>query len=250
MNLLKPLVTKEILEDFKAARGALLLVVTTLVLSAFSVLLVSNTELSLLDNAEAVYMMAGIIIALAALIAVIRGSDGIAGERERETLESLLLAPITGHHIALAKLIGILFTWLMLYLLTIPYLWAVGSTGQNLLPTLQYLLITGTFIVVIFGGMALALSAKMQTFKGALSISMTILLLMGSPVVLGASLRQSTVGHILDLLNPLAGALNTMDSVIIDSQGLTFQLLRMAIMIGYLIVIVWYLRSATRRIEP
>jgi len=89
MNSLKPLVTKDLLEDFKAARGALLLVVTTLVLSAFSVLLVSNTELSLLDNAEAVYMMAGIIIALAALIAVIRGSDGIAGERERETLESL-----------------------------------------------------------------------------------------------------------------------------------------------------------------
>jgi ABC-type transport system involved in multi-copper enzyme maturation permease subunit len=249
MNFLWPLIKKEFQEDFMAARSSFFLVIATLVLSVFSVLLVSNTELNLLDNAEAVYIMACIIIALAALVAVIRGSDGFAGERERETLELLLLAPMNGHHVAFAKLLGILFSWLILYLLAIPYLWAVGSTGQNLLPTLQYLFITGTFIVLIFGSMALTLSAHMQTSKGALSINMTILLLLGSPVVLGPSLRQSIVGRMLDLVNPLAGALNTLDSVIIDSQGLAFQLLSLAIMILYFLVALWFLRSATIRID-
>jgi ABC-type transport system involved in multi-copper enzyme maturation permease subunit len=250
LNALKPLILRETQEDFLSARGAFFLVVATLVLSAFAVLLVSNTELSLLDNAEAVYMMSGIIVALGALIAVIRGSEGFAGERERETLEPLLLAPITGHQIASAKLLGILFSWGTLYILAVPYLWAVGSTGQNLLPALRYLFITGTLTVVIFGGLALILSVKMRTFRGGLSVSLTILLLLGSPVVLGSSLRQSMVGRMLDMINPLAGALNTLDSVIIDSQGLAFQLLRISIMIGYTLVVIWALQLATRRIEP
>lgn len=249
MNPWLPLIKRELQEDFYAARGGAFLVSATLVLSAFAVLLVSNTELSLLDNAQAVYLMTGIIIALGALVAVIRGSDSFAGERERETLEPLLLAPINGHRLAAAKLGGMLFFWLMLWVLAIPYLWAVGSTGQNLLPAIHYLFITGTLVVFICGGATLALSAKMKSFKGVLSLGVTMLLLLGSPVVLGPSLRQSAAGRILDLINPLAAALNTMDSVIIDSQGLAWQLPRLMIMGGYALAVLWCLYAATRRIE-
>jgi ABC-2 type transport system permease protein len=249
MNSLLPLIKRECREDFLAARGPVFLVTATLVLSVFAVLLVSNTELSLLDNAQALYMMAGIIMALAALVAVIRGSDGFAGERERETLEPLLLAPINGHRLAAAKLGGLLFFWLMLLILAIPYLWAVGSTEQNLLPGIHYLFITGTLLVFICGGATLALSAKMKSFKGVLSLGLTIFLLLSSPVILGPSLRQSAAGRMLDLINPLAAALNTLDSVIIDSQGWAWQLPRLMIMGGYALAVLWCLYAATRRIE-
>src|SRR5665648_190922 len=185
MNAWLPLAKREIQEDFKASRGTVFLVIATLVLSVFAVLLVSNTELSLLDNAQAVYMMAGIVITLAALVAVIRGSDGFAGERDRQTLEPLLLAPINGPGLAAAKLCGIVFSWLTLFILAIPYLWAVGSTGQNLFAAILYLFLAGTLIVLVFGGAALALSARMRTFKGVLSLGLTMLLLFGSPVLLG-----------------------------------------------------------------
>jgi ABC-2 type transport system permease protein len=249
MNTLVPLVRKEIMEDLMATRGSIFLVIACVVLSVFSVLLVSNTELSLLDNAQAVYMMSGIIIALASLVAVIRGSDGFAGERERDTLEPLMLTPVTGHKLALAKLIGIVFSWLILFILSIPYLWAVGSTGQNLLPAIQYLFITGMLMVLSFGGLALALSAKARSFKSALSIGLTALFLAGSPLILGPSLRQGTVGRAIDLLNPFAGALNTLDSVVIDSQGLFYQLLRLTIMLCYCLLILVILHGATRRVE-
>lgn len=249
MNTLVPLVRKEFLEDLMATRGSIFLLIACVVLSIFSVLLVSNTELSLLDNAQAVYMMSGIIIALASLVAVVHGSDGFAGERERDTLEPLMLTPVTGQRLALAKLIGIMFSWLILFVLSIPYLWAVGSTGQNLLSAIQYLFITGTLMVLSFGGLALAFSAKARSFKSALSVGLTLFLLAGSPIILGPSLRQSTVGRAIDLLNPFAGALNTLDSVIIDSQGLLFQLLRLAIMVGYSLLILVILHSATKRVE-
>ena len=160
-----------------------------------------------------------------------------------------MLTPATGHELALAKLIVIMFSWLTLFLLSLPYLWAVGGTGQNLPPAIQYLFITGTLTVLSFGGTALALSAKARSFKSALSIGLTLFLLAGSPVILGPSLRRSAVGRAMDLVNPFACALNTLDSVIVDGQGLVFQLLRLTVMLGCSLLILVILRSVTKRVE-
>jgi ABC-2 type transport system permease protein len=249
MRHFKTLIKKECIEEISSSRGAALYLAGCGVLSVFSLLLVSNTELSLLDNAQAVYMMSAIIIALALLIAVIRGSDGFAGERERETLELLLITPVSPAEVAIAKLMGLIFSWFVVFVLSIPYLWAVGSTGQNLIPALEYLFISGTLLVVIFGGFSLALSARMKTFKGALSIGITAFLLSGSPILLGPSLRQSTVGRFIDLINPFANALNMLDSVVVDSLGVLFQIIPLAILIFYTIAAIWVLSMTTRRVE-
>jgi ABC-2 type transport system permease protein len=249
MRYLKTLIKKECFEEIFSSRGAALYLVGCGVLSAFSLLLVSNTELSLLDNAQAVYMMSAIIIVLALLIAVIRGSDGFAGERERETLETLLITPVSPAEIAIAKLMALIFSWLIIFLLSMPYLWAVGSTGQNLLPALQYLFIAGTLLVVIFGGFTLALSARMKTLKGALSIGLTAFLLSGSPILLGPSLRQSSIGRFIDLINPFADALNMLDSVVVDSLGVLFQIIPLSILVSYAIAAIWVLNMATRRVK-
>ena len=249
MSTFMPLVKKEIYEDLATTRGSVLFLIAGMVLSAFSILLVGNTELSLLDNAQAVYMMCGIIVTLGSLIAVIRGSDGFAGERERDTLEPLMLTPATTQNLAQAKLIGILFTWMILFCISIPYLWAVGSTGQNLWSTIPYLFTTGTLLVLIFASASLALSSKTRSFKSALSMGLTLLLLAGSPVVLGPSLRQSTVGRLMDLVNPVAAVLNTLDSTIIDSQGFVFQVVHLAFLLGYSLITVFILHSVTRRVE-
>jgi hypothetical protein len=66
---------KESVQMLRSQRGLLWLLVYSGLLSAFSVLLVSNTELSLLDNAQVVYMMAGSVMAAGALVAAIFGSD-------------------------------------------------------------------------------------------------------------------------------------------------------------------------------
>jgi len=249
MKHFKTLVEKECIEEIISPRGAALYLVGCGVLSVFSLLLVSNTELSLLDNAQAVYMMSSIIIAIALLIAVIRGSDGFAGERERETLEALLITPVSPAEVAIAKLMGLIFSWLVLFIISIPYLWAVGSTGQNLNSALQYLFISGTLLVVIFGGFTLAISARMRTFKGTMSIGLTAFLLSGSPILLGPSLRQSTVGRFIDLLNPFANALNMLDSVIVDSLGVLFQITPLVILISYTVAAMWILSMTTRRVE-
>jgi hypothetical protein len=70
---------KESAQMLRSQRGLLWLLAFSGLLSAFSLLLVSNAELSLLDNAQVVYMMSGTVLAAGALLTVILGSDAYAG---------------------------------------------------------------------------------------------------------------------------------------------------------------------------
>src|SRR5260370_23437973 len=112
-------------------RGLAWLLALAVALSGFALLLVSNTELSLLDNAQVVYDMLGIVCALGALLALIVGVDTIGGERERGSLVPLLLVPASRDAILLGQLGVVALALAIMYRLAMPYLWAVGSACQN-----------------------------------------------------------------------------------------------------------------------
>jgi ABC-type transport system involved in multi-copper enzyme maturation permease subunit len=233
MKTLWMIAGKEGAQILKSQRGLLGLLFFSGLLSAFSLLLVSNTELSLLDNAQVVYMMAGTVLAAGALLAAVLGSDAYAGEKERGTLVPLLCAPITPDALLAGKALGLLIAWGIMFAVATPYLWAVGASGQNLGAALFYLALFGTPVVLGFGCLAMALSARTGSVLASLLSTLTLLMLAASPLLIGPGLRSTVVGRVLDTINPFAGALNTFDSVIIDSQPFSAQLARA------LLVAVW-----------
>src|ERR1700676_4299661 len=106
---------KEAGELLLSQRGLAWLMAMAAALSGFALLLVSNTELSLLDNAQVVYDMVGIVGALGALLAIVVGIDATGGERERGSLVPLLLVPASREAILLGKLGGIAVAWVVMY---------------------------------------------------------------------------------------------------------------------------------------
>jgi len=224
---------KESAQILKSQRGLLGLLSFSGMLSAFSLLLVSDTELSLLDNAQVVYMLEGTVLAAGALIAAVLGSDAYAGEKERGTLVPLLCAPIAPETLLAGKAMGLLAAWAIMFVVAAPYLWAVGANGQNLGAALFYMALFGTPVVLGFGCLAMALSARTGSVLASLLSTLTLLMLSASPLFIGPGLRGTAIGRALDIINPFAGALNTFDSVIIDSQPFYAQLARA------LIVSVW-----------
>ncbi|MDX9921849.1 MAG: ABC transporter permease [Syntrophales bacterium] len=166
MNTIWIIARKESAQMLRSQRGMLWLLAFSGLLSAFSLLLVSTTELSLLDNAQVVYMMAGTVLAAGALLAVILGSDTYAGEKERATLVPLLCAPVAPDALLAGKAVGMLAAWGVMFAVATPYLWAVGASGQNLGAALFYLALFGTPVVLGFGYLAMALSARTGSFFG------------------------------------------------------------------------------------
>lgn len=217
------------------------------ILTAFALLLISNNELSLLDNAQVVYMMAGTVTAAGAVIAVILGADAFAGERERGTLIPLLTAPVSTSELLMGKALGLIAAWGVMYALSLPYLWAVGAGGQNLLQALFYLGLFGTPVVLGFGYLAMALSARSGSVLTSLLSSLIVLMFCASPLLIGPGLRNSVVGKVLDAVNPFSGALNTFDAVIIDSDPFMAQLPRLMLVFAWLAIAFLTARRSARR---
>lgn len=229
-------------------RGLGWLLTMAVVLSVFGLLLVGNTELSLLDNAQVVYDMGGIVTALGALLAVVVGTDSVAGERERGTLVPLLLTPISRSGILLGKLGGQAIAWAAMYVLAMPYLWAVGSTGQNLVDGAACVALLGTPVVLGFGFLAMGLGACLASARSSLLTGLIFLLLSASPLLLGPSLRQSAVGRAFDAINPFSGALNAYDAVIIDSQSVLAQLPHVGVTLIWLGLTLWFAVHSLNRV--
>ena len=244
------ILTKEAKELLVSGRGIAWLLTASLILSGFSLLLVGNTELSLLDNAQAVYMMMGTVTALGCLLTTALGSDAVAGERERGTLVTLLLTPLTPGRILAGKMGGVAIAWIIIYLISLPYLWAVGGTGQNLFQAVFYLALFGTPAALGFGFYSLALSARLGSVRSALTIALITLVFAASPLLIGAGLRQNPVGRTFDAVNPLAAALNSYDSAVIDSQGLSHQLARLTVTLLWLGATAWWARRSVRKLQP
>jgi ABC-type transport system involved in multi-copper enzyme maturation permease subunit len=247
MNMISLIARKESAQMVLSQKGLLWLLTFTGLLSAFSLLLVSNTELSLLDNAQVVYMMAGAVLAAGALLAAILGSDAYAGEKERGTLVPLLCAPIPPGALLAGKAIGMLAAWAVMFMASVPYLWAVGANGQNLGAAIFYLALFGTPVVLGFGYFAATLSARTGSVMTSLLSTVMLLMLAASPLVIGPGLRGTAIGRILDAINPFAGALNTFDSVIIDSDPFSAQVARLFLVMAWLALCLFAARrNATR----
>lgn len=230
-------------------RGLGWLLTMAVVLSVFGLLLVGNTELSLLDNAQVVYDMGGIVTALGALLAVVVGTDAVAGERERGTIVSLLLTPASRNSILLGKLGGQAIAWMVMYAIALPYFWAVGSTGQNLVDGAVSVALLGTPVVLGFGFLAMGLGARLDSARSSLLTGLIVLLLSASPMLLGPSLRQSAIGRAFDAVNPFSGALNAYDAVIIDSQSIVAQAPHFAVTLVWLALTLWFAARGFSRVS-
>ncbi|HVI90436.1 MAG TPA: ABC transporter permease subunit [Dongiaceae bacterium] len=242
------LARKEAGELVFSPRGIAWLLTTSAALSVFALLLVGSTELSLLDNAEVVYDMAGLVTALGALLAIVVGNDSIAGERERGSLIPLLLTPMSSRALVTGKIGGLAVAWVLMLLIALPYFWAVGSTGQNLITGIVGVGFLGTPVVLGFGLFALGLAPRLSASRSSLIAALIALLVSSSPLLIGASLRQSAVGRVFDAINPFSAAANAFDAVIIDSEPLSAQAGRLGLTIIWLAITAWFALSGVRHL--
>lgn len=234
MSAITLIARKEAGELLSSARGLGWLATLAAAMSAFGLLMVGNRQLSLLDNAQVVYDMSGIVIVLGALLAVVVGVDAVAGERDRGSLIPLLISPVPRTAILFGKIGGQTIAWAVMLAVSIPYLWAVGSTNPNLGASILGVIVLGTPVVLGFGFLAMGLASRLTSSIGTLLTCLIVLTVSASPLLLGPSLRQSALGRMFDAVNPFSGAVNALDATIIHNQSLLAQPAHLALVFGWL----------------
>ena len=116
---------QELRDIWLSARGPAIVIGTSLLLSLLTYLAASNEELNIIDQRDTVNLLAQITMALAVGVSLLFTADCVSGERERETLESLLVTPVPRGQVALGKYLAAVSMWPVLLIVAIPYIWVL-----------------------------------------------------------------------------------------------------------------------------
>ncbi len=216
--MIKEIWLKEIKAELYTWKSMAWLLIASLLFSFTSYLLLTNKELSLLDQTELLWLLGKIIIGVGFLIVAIDASSLITSEFEKETAESLFLSPIRLKDFILGKLYAALTLWLLIYVVAIPYIF-VASAGSHLaFAFLAYVLLLGTLGIVGFTLFIFAISLLYRSSKNTLTTSLILLLVMAIPALFASNLKNNSLASFLGSINPLDNIFSSLDNVLVDYQ--------------------------------
>jgi ABC-2 type transport system permease protein len=243
-----PLYRREIFGNFYSWRGGAWLVAAAVIFSLVAYLLLTDKELSLLDQGEMLYTLTQIIVSLGIVMAVASGSSTISAEVESGTFESLLLTPTRHLQIAGEKFLSIVTMWIFLYAVSIPYLVALSSGTNLMFSAVLYVGLYGTLLVGGLSAISIAISAKLKSSRNSIMISLMIALVLLAPSLFFAtSLKKTSFGLALEDINPVSHVINSLDSVLVDNEQSIAQQAGhiwpvVALAAAGLLIFVWHVR--------
>lgn len=187
-----PLASKELLARMRGPRTFVVATLELLPLIALAVglyAIIENTPGNLVTGVPAGKLFFAVVTALElgliCLLAPALTADLISGERERRTLDLLLVTPLSRQQIVLGKLVAALGSLLLLIVLALPVQAVavlLGGVGvEELLVGLVILVLTA----VTYGCVGLFWSGRLRTTRGAVLMAYATMLVGVGGVPLG-----------------------------------------------------------------
>jgi len=214
-----PIVTGQELRDlWLAGRGLLLALAFSVLLSLIAYLVATNRALNFLEQRESVNLTLQVAIAVGALLALLAAADTISGERERGTLESLLLTPASRLQLTVGKLLGALSLWFAAFALTVPYIWFLGRGVGLVGDALATGVLVGTLLAVFLASLGVLVSVFAGSNRVSLSLSLFLLLALFAPTQLPSSAQKGWAGDLMLRANPLTAGEHYVGKVVVDGH--------------------------------
>lgn len=200
-------------------RALIMMIGLSLLLSVLAFLLATDKELSLLAQKDMLNLTIQVSVAVGSLLTLLAAADSFSGERERNTLESLLLTPTPRRIVATGKLAAALTLWLASFLVTLPYL-LVLSAGTGLFPLSAILAFAaGGILAVALGSVGIAISIASRTNRASLAASLLLFLLLLAPTQLPATTRKGLVGDVIARANPMTSLATFVDKILVSNHS-------------------------------
>ena len=210
---------QELRDLWLGTRGLMMILGYSAVLSVLAFMVAGNAELNLLDARESVGLFVRVSLALGTLAALVISADAISGERERGTIENLLLTSVRRRDLVLGKLLAATSVWVAAFAVAVPYV-VVISRGPGIAgDALLVLLGAGTLVAMALTAFGMAVSSVTRTNRSSLIIAIVILLALAAPSQLPGSATRGALGDFLIMANPVSAGLKLAGKVIVDQAS-------------------------------
>ena len=206
--------TKEARGNLYGARVSMWAVLSGIVLSLMSSdLLLTGREPSLLEQSECLYVVTSLAVGLGLLVAGILAADSVAHGKERARGALLL-----------GKVWGVIAAWLLIFVISVPYILVVGFGPSVPWAALTYTFVLGSLCVAGFATLIVGISALSRSGRGVMLASVAMFIVMTAPTLLGTALQKSWFGALYNTLSPFAQVRLALDGAIADKESLLAQL--------------------------
>jgi ABC-2 type transport system permease protein len=211
---------QEIADLWLSSKGLSVLFGFTVLLAVLSYLASSDAGINLLDARESVGVVVQTAIGFGTLAALVVSADAISGERERGTLEALLVTPVVRRDLVVGKLLAATTMWVATLVVALPFV-AVMADGPGVAAdALAVLLFAGALVAAALTALGLAVSAVAMSNRVSLAASIAVLLLLAAPSQLPAIKGSTgTLSDVLIKANPVSAGLQLADNVLVRQQA-------------------------------
>jgi ABC-2 type transport system permease protein len=193
----------------------------SVLLSCVGYLAATNQVLNFLEQREAVNLTLQVALAVGVLVTLVTSADDISGERERGTLEALLLTPASRRSIVVGKLAAAMSLWLACWAVSVPYVWVLARGVSVLAPSLLLGLTVGTVLALGLATVGQLISALSGSNRTSVSVSVFVLIALSAPTQLPTGLANTWIGGTLIRLNPVGATLHYVSSILVQGRAWT-----------------------------
>jgi len=211
---------QELTDLWVGGRVYVLLILFSALMSITALLNETESQMSLIPPAEMVFLTLMGSISFGVVIGLILGADSISGERERATLEALLLTPASRRQIIAGKFLAALSPWPVALLLSIPYM-AVFARGHEVFG--QAILagaLLGTLVAAAFTGFGMLTSIWAKSNKVSLMITLLVYIIFLIPTQFPGEVHKGDLGYFVQKLNPLQGTSGFLEKFLVNNRTL------------------------------
>ena len=210
---------RELRDLWLAGRGLPLLLAYTVLLSVTSYLVAANQALNFLEQREAVGLTLQLAVAVGALLVLLGAADSVSGDRERGTLESLLLSPAPRRALLIGKAVAALSLWAAAWIVSVPYVWYLGRGVDVVGSAAASSLVVGSLLALFLAGYGLVISTIASSNRVSLSVSLFVLLALYAPTQMPTAVQNSWIGELLLRLDPFTAGLRYLGRLVINGHG-------------------------------
>jgi len=241
---------RELAELWIGGKALVLVFIFSLVLGVITYVVAANSELSLIPANEMVYETLKTAIAVALFIGLIIGSDSLSGERERSTLEHILLTPTSRRQVVFGKLLAAFTPWPACLAISIPFLRVLSQGDPVWIPAILWGSLTGTTMAIAYTGVGMLVSFWSNTNKTSYFVSLGIYVLGLVPAQLPGKAQAGFFGQWLQMINPMAATSHFLSKMLVNNRHFSefwnWLLAPMLLALAVLFVLIWFAAPALK----
>ncbi|MFZ0323566.1 MAG: ABC transporter permease subunit [Actinomycetes bacterium] len=215
---------REFVDLWTGGRVLLLLVLFALVMSVTSVLHEIESRLDPIPPTEMVFLTVLNAVSFGVVIGLVIGADSISGERERGTLEPLLLTPVRARQIVVGKFLAAVSPWPVALVVSVPYLVVLSRGSESLVPAVALGAVLGSLLTVTFTGFAMLVSIWSPSNRVSLFVCLAVYLIFLIPTQFPTNVQKGDLGYLVQELNPLQATSEFLEKVLVSQRAVADRL--------------------------